>query len=966
MEPTHYTHEQLVSIAQFKKEDLEQINQCRREYTRLGFGYQIAFVRLVNRFPIQQPFEILEDVLTFTSIQLNVSSELISLYTQRQPTISEHQELIRNYLGLKKFGDEALPEIKEFIFKESCRLDQTSAIIARTEQFLKNQKILNPSDDTLRRLVVSQREEAKKYIFKKIVDSLPKNVLEKLEELLNTKDSHQSSLHSLKQPPGRPSSSAILKLTSKVEEIKATGILDVDLSWLNNNFQRVLTRYVKHCTVTRLRELEPKHRYTALICFLWQTYRDTVDFIVDMYDKLLNRVYSHAQTAIDQYNKNSYKKIKISLFTFKTLAELVLDDKVADTVLRQEIFKLVEKNKIKNQLEDVGTWLTGKHSQAFNLVKARFSYIRQFSPALLKHLQFISEGGDNSSLLKAINILREMNEDNKRKLPEDASLEFIPKKIQPLVKSNGKLNKSAWECALLTAIRDEIKAGNLSIKTSKSFGRLEDFFISEKIWHEMRDKFFNRAGLPSNSANVKEYLKERLNKAFDHFLETLANNTYVNIDKEGWHLKSDPTDKFDSESEKNLEKLKKWLSQNMRVIKLPELLIEVDNELKITRQFIPAQQNNPPAEEICAVLATIMAHGCNIGPYTMSHLTGINYSQLKHITDWILTEEALRGSLALLVNSISKLDISQSWGTGKTSSSDGQRFSMECKVLQQTYSTKFNDFALEFYSFIADNYAPFHGMPIECTDRDAPYVLDGLLYNESDLPLEEHFVDTHGYTENNFAAFAMLGKRFSPRIRGLHKQQIYRIDTEKDYKELTSLVCRSDRTIHMDWIVDQWDRIGQFYASLECGHVTASTAMKRLNGFTRKNRFYRANRELGRIFKTEHILQYMSDKALRQRTRKGLLKGEQLHALARDLNYGKQGRISSRDLQEQRNSCSCLTLILASIIYWQAKEINRVVLECDPEGNKIDLKLLEHISPITWDNVILYGEYILDKDLVRP
>ena len=292
----------------------------------------------------------------------------------------------------------------------------------------------------------------------------------------------------------------------------------------------------------------------------------------------------------------------------------------------------------------------------------------------------------------------------------------------------------------------------------------------------------------------------------------------------------------------------------MRVIKLPELLIEVDNELKITRQFIPAQQNNPPAEEICAVLATIMAHGCNIGPYTMSHLTGINYSQLKHITDWALTEEALRGSLALLVNSISKLDISQSWGTGKTSSSDGQRFSMECKVLQQTYSTKFNDFALEFYSFIADNYAPFHGMPIECTDRDAPYVLDGLLYNESDLPLEEHFVDTHGYTENNFAAFAMLGKRFSPRIRGLHKQQIYRIDTEKDYKELTSLVCRSDRTIHMDWIVDQWDRIGQFYASLECGHVTASTAMKRLNGFTRKNRFYRANRELGRIFKTEHIL----------------------------------------------------------------------------------------------------------------
>ena len=30
------------------------------------------------------------------------------------------------------------------------------------------------------------------------------------------------------------------------------------------------------------------------------------------------------------------------------------------------------------------------------------------------------------------------------------------------------------------------------------------------------------------------------------------------------------------------------------------------------------------------------------------------------------------------------------------------------------------DFALEFHSFSADNYAPFYSRPIECTDRDAP------------------------------------------------------------------------------------------------------------------------------------------------------------------------------------------------------------------------------------------------------
>ena len=65
------------------------------------------------------------------------------------------------------------------------------------------------------------------------------------------------------------------------------------------------------------------------------------------------------------------------------------------------------------------------------------------------------------------------------------------------------------------------------------------------------------------------------------------------------------------------------------------------------------------------------------------------------------------------------------------------------------------------------------------------------------------------------------------------------------------------------------------------------------------------------------------------------------------------------------NTCSCLTLILACIIYWQAKEIERVITECDPEGDGVDVRLLEHVSPIEWDNVVLYGEYVIDRTLIH-
>ena len=91
----------------------------------------------------------------------------------------------------------------------------------------------------------------------------------------------------------------------------------------------------------------------------------------------------------------------------------------------------------------------------------------------------------------------------------------------------------------------------------------------------------------------------------------------------------------------------------------------------------------------------------------------------------------------------------------------------------------------------------------------------------------------------------------------------------------------------------------------------------------------------------------------------------QLHALAGDIYYGRRGRINARELHEQMNSCSCLTLQLACVAYWQAKEISRVLKIGIPEGEDIDNSLLEHVSPIEWENVILYGQYVLNPDDIR-
>jgi TnpA family transposase len=964
-----FSRRQMVREASLNEVDLVEVEKCRRGHNRLGFAYQVGFVRLFNRFPAQQPLEICDELLSFVAMQLNIDATGIDGYAARQHTVSDHQARIREYLKLTVYGPGEADALERFVFEESCRLEQTAPLLARAREFLKERRVLFPADSALMRLVGEQKKRAREHIVAKLAGSLSSGVVKVLDGLLEVNEGEAvSGLQAIKTNPSKPSAAAMQTLADKLAAIEASGVLAVDLTWLNANYQRALFHYVRKCSADRLREAERLHRLAALVCFLRQSYRDAVDQAVDMFDKLLTRTHTRAEHELNDQIRSQRQTIKAALAALRSLGAIILDDAVAAAALRPRLFAAVPRDALEAQVAGLDEWVTGKKSDAFHGLVRRFSHLRQFSPVLLRALEFFPDAGDGDvPCLEALRVLKGMNADLKRKLPEDAPTDFIPKRLLPFVMNDGKPDRKAWECALLLKLQEDLRSGNLSVKHGKRFGRFEDYFLPKERWEPLRKSFFQRSGLPADPKNVRDHLTKRLNTAYDLFLKTAPDNSYATVEDDRWHLSTDAAETLDAAAQTRLGDLKRWLTKQMRTTRLPDLLIEVDNDLRFTDHFVPpAQRGGRDAEGVCTLLAVVLAHGCNIGLDTMAQITqGVTYKQLKRVSDWQMTEEAQRAALAALVHAISRLDATLHWGEGRTSASDGQRFAMPRKVLQQTYSTRFSDFALEFYSFVADNYAPFYSTPIECTDRDSAFVLDGILYNESDLELEEHYTDTHGYTEINFAAFAMLGRRFCPRIRGLGKQRLYRLDAKRDYGPLTGLVGRADRTIDPQVIAEQWDRMGQFYASLESGHTTASVALKRLASCTAKNRFYRANRDLGRVFKTEFLLSYLSEPPLRSRIRRGLLKVEQLHALARDVYYGRRGRINARELHGQMNSCSCLTLILACVIYWQAKEISRVVHWGKPEDDKIDVALLEHISPIEWDNVILYGQYVLDRAQVR-
>jgi hypothetical protein len=98
-------------------------------HNRLGFAYQVAFARLFDRFPQQQPFELFEELVCFSAVQLRLDARLIELYRKRQPTISEHQQTVTGYLKLRAFDDAEAAQLEQFLFEESCLLERLKPIV---------------------------------------------------------------------------------------------------------------------------------------------------------------------------------------------------------------------------------------------------------------------------------------------------------------------------------------------------------------------------------------------------------------------------------------------------------------------------------------------------------------------------------------------------------------------------------------------------------------------------------------------------------------------------------------------------------------------------------------------------------------------------------------------------------------------------------------------------------------------
>jgi TnpA family transposase len=565
-------------------------------------------------------------------------------------------------------------------------------------------------------------------------------------------------------------------------------------------------------------------------------------------------------------------------------------------------------------------------------------------------------------LLEGLGVLRLLNTTKQRKLPDDAPVDFVPDTWRRFVMPNGQPARRPYELCALSTLRDTLRSGDLYLPHSRRYTDPETFLIPRSTWPTLREDVCQQLDLDPTGATRLSDRAQELKTLLPRVDRVLDRRDGIRIEQEELIV---PMDEGEDLPE-SVQALDAQISRRIPHVDLTDVLLEVDQWTGFSQYLTHAGGGQPRTDDLLLHLhAAVVAQGTNMGLIEMAHRANLTSDRLAWASTWYLREETLKAAVAALVNCQYRQPLAQHWGGGTLSSSDGQRFPVRGKVRNARALPRYFGYGqgITFYTWSSDQFAQYGTKVIASTIRDATYVLDAILDNETDLTILEHTADTAGYTDLVFGLFDLLGMQFSPRLRDIGDRQLYKLKT--DATIYPRLDTRLTGRIDLPRLLEGWDDLARVAGSLKRGYVTASLLISRLQAYPRQGQLTKLLQEYGRLAKTIFVLRYLEDEALRHRIRTQLNKGEKLHDLRKFLFFAREGVVSQQYEEGQSNQAGCLNLLTNAVIVWNTVYMQAALNALRAEGYPVREEDLGHLWPTRFAHVHRYGKYAFNIEAAR-
>ncbi len=870
--PPEVAHSDLVEFFTLGREDLRWLRSHAGTTNRLGLAIQVCALRYLGFIPDDvgtPPAEILARVAKAVGAAPSALSRYVTGVSAR--VRREHAVSVLGHCGWVTCGKGEFKQLRDWLLARALERDNASLLFGQALEHLRAEKIVRPGLHTLMRTVASTGERAHEEISWRLRPQLTPERCALLDPLVVTDtELGVAPLVWLGEGATSWAPESIKEEIVKLSYLRRLGADRLDLSAIPPERLRQMATVGRRSSPKALKALAPQRRYPVLAATLAGTYTSVVDEVVQMFDQALAGTDSRARKAVATRQQSIAEANIERLGLLDEILDVVLDPELDDAGAGAGVRGLgADRLSAAVRSDDERLPRDGGH---LAVIEASYSHIRSFAPQVLAALTFQASVSP-SEVLDAVVLLQKMNAENRRHVPGDAPVGFVPERWQPYLRAARSGNdensyKHYWEICALFALQGALRSGEIWVQGSRRYANIASYLIPPEEWPRKQAEVAELTGMPATFAERLARIDEEYTRYLNDLEVLLADgNGAVRLDENGeLHLSPLAAEVLDPE----VDALKDGLFARVPVIPVAEAIIEVDRVTGFSRCLPHPTGATPKGSEMehrrHLYGYNMISQACNFGSTRMAELTGIPADTLDWYTLYLREEANLRAANAVVVNEHHHQWLAQAQGGGTLSSSDGLRLPMRGKSLTaRALSRYFTDQGVTTYCHVSDQHSTFGTRVIVSTERDGLYVLDEILGNTTELPIVEHTTDTHGQMFATFALFDFVGKKLSPRIAKIADKPRFRPHPATHYERWPLAGPLLSQHAQIDLIAEHWDDLRRIAGSLILGYVSASLLVARLQAGSRQHPLAKALLEYGKLMRTLHALRWFTDEAFRRR-----------------------------------------------------------------------------------------------------
>jgi TnpA family transposase len=964
----------------------EKAATLRKPSTKVGFLLTCGYFKAAKKFFRPEDFH--QNDIAYVTRSLNLESKQFAPEHYVQSTRQWHQDIILEFYGYRRFGENALRIIEHEISSMMRSQLKPKLIFWRCIDILIRERIQIPPYFQLSELIlkaVNQRRKELTAVIRRELSAEAKSLLDGLFAQKAETLYARYKLTLLKK----------LSQSTKPNQIKERAYDLLYISELYDNLKPLILvlglgyegiRYFANAVIKsdifQLNQRREEDRYVHVVAFITHQYYRLQDNLVDT---LLTAVKSFENGAKRDHKEWCYKQRKTQHQSLKILASSV-DEKVFGFI--SQIRDIIDNDDtdagklalIKNLLETNQTgfsdvereWHDFKSGfdsgtddpRYYDILEERSLRLQNRISPILKALNFQYEAGAQP-IADAMEYFRK----NHGVIRNNAPLNFLEDAEQKAVASNGIFRPSLYKVLLFMHVAGAIKSGQINLEHSYKYRSLDEYLIARNRWDAEKKDLLHRAELEGF-----EYCKPLL-KQLKHVLYVQYKNTNDHIqNNDNPHFKAGTSNNFTIATPKQEDEatdLLKLYFPDRHFVPLPEILSTVNAHIGFLQEFQHWQQRYAKGRKDDRILyAGIIGLGCAIGIPKMSRISKlINEGALQHAVNWYFSLENIRSANDCIVRFMDRMELPNIYRKNQNSlhtASDGQKFEVKTDSLNANYSFKYfgKGQGVTANTFIDERNFLWHSLVFSASERESAYVIDGLMHNDV-IKSDIHSTDTHGYSEAIFATTYLLGFSYAPRIKNLKKQTLYIYKSGK-HDHQPAWAVQPTKYVNEALIEECWDDILRLVTTIKIKETSASDIFRRLNSYSKQHKLYQALKSFGQIIKSDFILRYIDDVELRQAIEKQLNKVELANRFTRAIAVGNPREFTQGDKEEQEIAESCNRLIKNAIICWNYLYLLQKLERMDsPEQKDKLLSAISSHSPMSWAHTNLLGEYDFSDEKLK-